>query len=78
MEKRESGMIPAASTLYRCPEPAPTPDSGLFARYGQRAMDKHFLLRRIAARGIFGAHLTFPRLCAMIWLAFRKHIRAAP
>lgn len=73
MEKRESGMIPIASPLYRCPEPAPTPDSGLFARY-----DKYFLLRRIAARGIFGAHLTFPRLCAMIWLAFRKHIRAAP
>ena len=55
MEKRESGMIPAASPLYRCPEPAPTPDSGLL-----RAMEKYFLLRRIAARGIFGAHLTFP------------------
>ena len=35
MEKRESGMIPAASPLYRCPEPAPTPDSGLFARHGK-------------------------------------------
>lgn len=73
MEKRESGMIPAASryTVVRSRRPRPTPDFS-------RAMDKYFLLRRIAARGIFGAHLTFPRLCAMIWLAFRKHIRAAP
>lgn len=44
MERRESGIIPIASPLYRCPEPAPTPDSGLFTRY-----DKYFLLRRIAA-----------------------------